>query len=69
MSFKTMRKEAKLTQEELARRISVSVDTVRRWEKNKFFPSLRYIAPLARVLRVSEDRVFREVMIRESSNA
>lgn len=38
--FKTIRLEAKLTQEKLAREIDVAISTVRRWEKGQNEPTM-----------------------------
>jgi len=40
--FKQLRLDAKLSQEELARKIGVVVSTVRRWEKGEAEPTMNY---------------------------
>jgi transcriptional regulator with XRE-family HTH domain len=50
-----LRRAAGLTQEELARKINVSHDAVRKWETGRREPGLHMAEKLARALRCSID--------------
>jgi transcriptional regulator with XRE-family HTH domain len=50
-----IRSERQLTQEELARRLGVSVTTVSRWERGAMVPSILVLEPLCRTLGVRCD--------------
>jgi len=56
--IRTLRHERGLTQEELARRSSLSVDSVRRIEYGAFSPSLKTVRKLAAGLKISLKRLF-----------
>lgn len=49
------RKEAGLTQEEMANRLGVTTPAVNKWEKNNTQPDIGLLAPIARLLGVSTD--------------
>ena len=53
--LKALREKADLTQGEFAKRINVSVDTVRRWENGARIPSADNISVISDVLNVSTD--------------
>ena len=57
LSIKTARLSKKLTQEEVAERIGVSVTTVSNWETGLNNPSLQKAAAMADMLGVSIDRL------------
>lgn len=52
------RKEAGLTQAQLAERLGVSAPAVNRWEKNLSFPDATLLAPLARCLKTDLNELF-----------
>ena len=54
-NIKKHRKEAKLTQEELASEIGVLGHHITRWETDKVIPSLENIKKLSQTLKVSID--------------
>lgn len=56
------RKEAGLTQEEMAKRLGVSTPAVNKWENGNSNPDIELLAPIARLLHVSLDTLlsFRE---------
>lgn len=72
------RKEAGLTQEEMARRLGVTTPAVNKWENKNSNPDIELLAPIARLLHISLDTLlsFREEltpseikeMIREMDN-
>jgi len=53
--LKQYRKQALMTQQELAEHINVSVQAVSKWETDVGMPDISQIVPLARVLEVSSD--------------
>lgn len=56
------RKEAGLTQEEMAGRLGVTAPAVNKWENNNSNPDIELLAPIARLLHISLDTLlsFRE---------
>lgn len=60
--IKKYRKEAGLTQEEMAHRLGVSAPAVNKWEKGYSLPDIALLAPIARLLHISLDTLmsFRE---------
>ena len=52
------RKEAGLTQAQLADRLGVTPPAVNRWEKNLSFPDATLLAPLARILNTDINTLF-----------
>lgn len=52
-NLSVMRKRAGLTQEELANKVNVSIDTIRRWEGDKQDPRLNDLRLIAKVLGVN----------------
>ena len=49
------RKEAGLTQEEMAKRLGVTTPAVNKWENGNSYPDIELLAPLARLLHISLD--------------
>ena len=58
--LKSFRKEARLTQEDLAEKINVSIMTVKRWEWGKRQPRMEDIKKLCEVLHVTEAELLNE---------
>lgn len=56
--LKTLRKEKKLTQKELAEQIGISQKSYSHWESGKNEPSLENLIKLADLLEVSLDWLF-----------
>ena len=56
--LKTLRKEKKLTQKELAEQIGISQKSYSHWETGKNEPSLENLIKLADLLEVSIDWLF-----------
>lgn len=52
------RKDAKLTQAQLAERLGVTAPAVNRWEKDLSFPDAALLAPLARCLKTDLNELF-----------
>ena len=63
MSFgevlKELRKEANMTQEQLAQRLAISPQAVSRWETGFAMPDISLIVPIAEVFEVSTDMLLR----------
>lgn len=49
------RKEAGLTQEEMAKRLGVTTPAVNKWENGKSTPDIELLSPIARLLHISLD--------------
>ena len=56
------RKEAGITQEEMAKRLGVTTPAVNKWENNNSQPDIALLAPIARLLNITTDTLlsFRE---------
>lgn len=55
--LKKLRTENQMSQEELAEKLGVSAQAVSKWERGKSTPDLSAIVPMAKLLRVSTDRL------------
>ena len=53
--LKTIRKDAQLTQAELAEKLMVSVQAISKWECDNAMPDISQIVPLAAILGVTTD--------------
>lgn len=53
--IKTLREQAGMSQEKLAKRLGITRSSVNAWEMGISTPSTQYIAELARLFRVSAD--------------
>ena len=53
--IKDLRKEKELTQEELAKQINTTQDSISLWEKDKQIPDTIYIIALAKFFKVTTD--------------
>ena len=62
--LRKFRKEARLTQEELAGKINVSAMTLRRWEWGERQPRMEEIKKLCEVLHVTEAELLNEPQTR-----
>lgn len=49
------RKQAGITQEEMARRLGVTTPAVNKWENNNTQPDISLLAPIARLLGITTD--------------
>ena len=66
--IKKYRKEAGMTQEEMANRLGVTTPAVNKWENENSYPDIALLAPIARLLGISlntllsfhEDLTFRK---------
>ena len=61
------RKEAGITQEEMAKRLGVTTPAVNKWENNNTMPDVALLAPIARLLNITTDTLlsFREELTLE----
>lgn len=56
--IRSLRKGAGMTQEELADKLGVAVNTVSRWEKGKYIPSPKYIKQMAEMFGANGADIF-----------
>ncbi|MBQ8402819.1 MAG: helix-turn-helix domain-containing protein [Clostridia bacterium] len=56
--IKTLRKQAELTQEELAEKVGVTAQAISKWENNIGMPDISQVVPLVSVFGVSTDVLF-----------
>lgn len=66
--LKTLRKENRLTQEQLAERLNVASRTVSRWENAKTMPDFDILVELAKLYRVSVDELLNGTRNSERQN-
>ena len=64
------RKEAGITQEEMAKRLGVTTPAVNKWENNNTMPDVTLLAPIARLLNITTDTLlsFREDLFCEKDH-
>ena len=55
--LKKLRIENQMSQDELAEKLGVSAQAVSKWERGKSTPDLAVIVPMAKLLRISTDRL------------
>lgn len=55
ISLKAARVNVNLTQEEAANRIGVTKDTIRNWERGKYYPAVDKLEVMLRVYNVKYD--------------
>ena len=55
--IRQIRKDAKLTQEQMAAKLNVSRQAVSNWENNKNLPDLEMIITISRVFGLSPDQL------------
>ena len=55
--IRQIRKDAKLTQEQMAAKLDVSRQAVSNWEDNKYLPDLEMIITISRVFGLSLDQL------------
>ena len=58
--IRELRRERALTQDEVARRLNISAQAVSKWENAASYPDLELIPPLAELLGISIDALFRD---------
>jgi transcriptional regulator with XRE-family HTH domain len=59
-SLKNAREEIGLTQEEVAKKLYVTRQTVSRWEQNKTLPNINVLVELSRIYQISLDELILE---------
>ena len=55
--IRELRKQQKITQEELAEQIGVTPQAISRWERDVGYPDITQIVPLSKALGVSTDGI------------
>lgn len=60
VGLKPRRKNAKLTQEDLAREIGTTRESIRGWESGLYWPSAQFLPGIARTLGCSIEELYRE---------
>lgn len=58
--IKQLRKQQKITQEELADKIFVSRQTISNWENNKSYPNMDFIVLISKTFNVTIDKLIKE---------
>lgn len=53
--FKELRLENKLTQEEIAKELNISIQSIHKWEQNKCFPDAFNLIKICKFYNVSSD--------------
>ncbi len=57
-NIKRLRMESHMTQRELAGHLNVSVQAVSKWERDRAYPDLALLLPIARLFNVTLDELF-----------
>lgn len=68
-NIKVLREEARLSQEEFAERLEVSLETVKLWEKGKLDPTHREITKMCPILRIHEEDFLERDILKERNDA
>ena len=68
-TIKIERIRNKLKQEELAKKIGVSVGSISFWEQEKTSPTMRHMAKLKKILGLNVDKILEEMIEEESEVA
>lgn len=68
-NIKVLREEARLTQEEFADKVNVTVETVKLWEKGKADPTANEITRMCPILRIHEEDFLERDILSERNDA
>lgn len=68
-NIKVLREEARITQEEFAEKLAVSLETVKLWEKGKLTPTSEEITRMCPILRIHEEDFLERDILSERNNA
>lgn len=68
-NIKVLREEARLSQEEFAEKLGVSLETVKLWEKGKLDPTPSQITKMCPVLRIHEEDFLERDILQERNDA
>ena len=60
MNLKNIRKEKKMTQLKLAKKLEVDQSTVSKWEKEVALPSIQTLKKIAEILKCSVEELIKE---------
>jgi len=67
-TFKERRLEANLSQEDLARELSVSLNTVGAWERGRYIPSAENLVNLSKIFRINSQTILQECKAKQSEH-
>lgn len=56
----TLRKKYNMTQEQLAQYLSVNRETISKWERGIYIPSLQFLIEISRIFEVSLDDIIKK---------
>ena len=56
-TIKLLRKEANMTQTDLAKLLNTSQDTVSLWERDKSLPDINFLIKLTKIFKVTSDYI------------
>lgn len=66
LNLRDLRKAKKISQSELAEKLSIPVATIRKWEKTEALPSVQDMFSIAKVLDVQNDDIFKMFQIKQT---
>ena len=57
-NFKVLREKAHLTQDEIAKKLNISHQSISKWENGISLPTIEYCVPLTKILNCTLDELF-----------
>ena len=60
-NLKVLRESRKLSQEDLARKLSISRQSISKWEQGISYPSILYLNPLTKILNCSLEELLKDL--------
>ena len=59
-NLKTLREKKNLSQEDLARKLQISRQSISKWEQGISYPSILYLIPLAKILDCTLEELLKD---------
>lgn len=60
-NLKTLREKARLSQEDIAKKLRISRQSISKWEQDVSYPSILYLAPLTRILDCTLEELLKDL--------
>lgn len=61
INLRTLREKKKLSQEELARKLQISRQSISKWEQGISYPSILYLVPLTKILDCTLEELLKDL--------
>ena len=59
-NLRTLREKRKLSQEDLARKLQISRQSISKWEQGISYPSILYLVPLTKILDCTLEELLKD---------